>query len=442
MSSFDRSPGSFDASLAQQPVPTAANRPESSPRRNVAVRITPDAVRQVRAGSPWVYDGSIDSVAFDAEPGTVAVLFDRKRAYVGVGLFDPDSPIRVKVLESARRVPIDDDFFAGRVVAAIERRRPLTESLDTDAYRLINGENDALPGIVVDRYGATIVAKIYTAAWLPHLDRVTNPIRTHFDTERVVLRLSRAVQAALALRPPERWREQNQGREFSDGMVLHGVPIDGPVRFTERGLHFEADVARGQKTGHFLDQRENRAQVRELSMNADLLDVFASTGGFSVSAAAGGAASVTLIDQSAPALETAQRNLDHNVAVTGATSATMLVGDAFERLARLHKARRTYDIVVVDPPSFAQNQASVANAVAAYTRLTNLALGVLSPGGLLVQCSCSSRVDADDFFGLVHREAFRIGRPLQELRRTFHALDHPIGFEYGAYLKALFAYAP
>jgi 23S rRNA (cytosine1962-C5)-methyltransferase len=202
----------------------------------------------------------------------------------------------------------------------------------------------------------------------------------------------------------------------------------------------EADVVRGQKTGHFLDQRDNRALVRSMASGLDVLDVFASTGGFAVSAAAGGATSVHMVDQSAAAIETAERNLAHNRKLPEvrrcATHAT--VGDAFEVLTRLAGRDERFDLVIVDPPSFASNQGAVPRALAAYARLTRLALAVTRPGGTLVQCSCSSRVSTDDFVRAVLDAAASAGRDVHLTRRTGHAVDHPIGFEHGEYLKAVY----
>jgi 23S rRNA (cytosine1962-C5)-methyltransferase len=222
-----------------------------------------------------------------------------------------------------------------------------------------------------------------------------------------------------------------------------GEAPTGPVMFIERGLSMEADVVRGQKTGHFLDQRDNRALVRSMAAGLDVLDVFSSTGGFSVSAAAGGAKSVHMVDQSAPAIETARRNLEHNrrLPEVRRCSSHATVGDAFDVLGRLAGRDERFDLVIVDPPSFASNQAAVPRALAAYARLTRLALAVTKPGGTLVQASCSSRVPADEFVQAVLDAAASAGRDVHVTRRTGHAVDHPIGFEYGEYLKAVYVTA-
>lgn len=395
---------------------------------NIAVRVTPDALRQVRAGSPWVYDGSITQVKYggfshDGAPGDLAVIFDADRRFAAIGLWDPASPIRIKVLHQGRPVSIDSAFWRTRLSTALDRRSGLAADPDTTGYRLVHGENDGIPGLVADRYGGTVVVKLYSPAWFPHLDAVVGELVALTGAERIVLRSARSIGA-------ER-----------DGTVIVGPALDGPVEFRERGLAMEADVAAGQKTGHFLDQRDNRMLVRGMVAGKDVLDVFASTGGFALAAAAGGAGSVHLVDLAAPALETARHNFGRNAGLVHNTATRFTVGDAFEVMGQLGQEGEQYDLVIVDPPSFAQNQAAVERAVRAYARLTHLALGVLRPGGTLVQCSCSSRVTADQFFDTVHHAARAAHRPLNEIRRTGHAVDHPIGFEFGAYLKAIFATA-
>jgi 23S rRNA (cytosine1962-C5)-methyltransferase len=213
------------------------------------------------------------------------------------------------------------------------------------------------------------------------------------------------------------------------------------VIFTENGLWFGADVLRGQKTGFFLDQRDNRARVEQLAVGMRTLNVFAYSGGFSLYAARGGAPEVLSLDASAPALAAALRNFDLNRHTPRIAAAchSLLQADAFEALPDLGRQGRRFDLVIVDPPSLAAQQSQVEGALQAYARLTNLALGVLAPDGVLVMCSCSARVSASAFFSTVSRAAVAAGRPLRELDRTGHPIDHPIRFPEGAYLKALFA---
>ncbi|MDW3216357.1 MAG: class I SAM-dependent rRNA methyltransferase [Ilumatobacteraceae bacterium] len=395
--------------------------------RRLAVRVTADALRQIRGGSPWLYDGSITSVSHDGDAGDLAVIFDDQRKFAAIGLWDPTSPIRVKMLHAGSPTTIDEHWWRERLSAALEQRQALVDDPDTTAYRCVHGENDGLPGLVVDKYDRTVVVKLYSPAWFPHLGVVVDVLRRLIAPERVVLRLSRSVAS---------------GETFglSDGDTIVGESPNQPVFFRERGLTLEADVVRGQKTGHFLDQRDNRALVRGMAAGADVLDVFASTGGFSVSAAAGGASSVHLVDQSEPALQTARRNLEHNHRISEVRRCAVhtTTGDAFQVLADLAKKRELFDIVILDPPTFASNQAAVPRALAAYARLTRLGLAVTKRGGTLVQASCSSRVTNDDFVDTVMTAAASAGAEVVETRRTGHAVDHPIGFEFGGYLKAVF----
>ena len=396
--------------------------------RRLAVRVTKDAHRQIRGGHPWVYEESIVSTSHDGAPGDLAVVFRDDRRFAAIGLWDPGSPIRLKILHAGDPQPIDDDFWRRRIAQAIRLRRPLVEDEATSAYRIIHGENDGLPGFVVDLYADVAVVKLYTVAWIPHLRSVVPALTESLEVTSVVLRHSRNLSPAAL-------------HGLSDGAMLAGEPLAEPVRFLENGLAFAAHPRTGQKTGHFLDQRDNRARVRDLAAGRTVLDVFSCTGGFSVHAAAGGARSVRSVDIAPLAIAWAGHNMALNLG-DGAVAACdhhVSVGDAFEVMAAMAAAGDAYDLVVVDPPSFASRQADVGRARRAYTRLTHLALDLIRPGGVLVQASCSSRVTADDFVGGIHDAARVAGRRLTTIERTAHPLDHPIGFPQGAYLKALFA---
>lgn len=398
------------------------------------MHVTPAAERAIRQGHPWLFDQAIRQQSRKGHPGDLAVIFDRQRRFLAVGLYDPHSPIRVRVLQRGEPATINRDWFQARLATAAQLRAPLQKD-DTTGYRLIHGENDGLPGLVVDRYDQTLVLKLYTPAWIPHLRDVLSALADVAPAERLVLRLGRAMQ------------EQPQHLYgLSDGAILFGPNLDGPIVFRENGLRFEADPIQGQKTGFFLDQRENRARVEKLASGKTVLNVFAYTGGFSLYAARGGARAIVSVDVSRPALEAAVRNFtlngDHPSVAAATDKHEVLAEDAFEALARLGHSRRCFGLVIVDPPAFAKKRAEVERALSAYGRLTRLGLGVLQPGGMLALASCSSRVSADEFFAAVHRAAARAGRPLREIERTGHPLDHPIGFKEGAYLKCLFATAP
>lgn len=387
----------------------------------IRMRVTASAESGLRRGHPWLYAERIREQSREGEAGELAVVFDRKREFLAVGLYDPHSPIRVHVLRARQPGPVDRTLFAERIEAALARRRPLLQDGRTDGYRMIHGESDGLPGLVADRYADTGVIKVYSRAWLPHLDDVLAVLLEQQPLERVVLRTSRRVDSP------------------DDGTVVHGPGLDegapdGPVLFRENGLHFEADPVRGQKTGFFLDQRDNRARVEALARGRRVLDVCACSGGFSAAAARGGAVAVCSLDQSGPALQAAQRNVARNADVPHET----LCGDAFRLLPDLG---RRFDLVVLDPPAFAHRNAQVPGALDAYGRLARLGLEVLEPDGHLLLASCSRPVSPEDFREAVSAAADRAGRPLRDVEETGHALDHPTDFAESRYLKGLFATA-
>jgi len=405
--------------------------------RRLAVRVTPDALRHVRARHPWVFADSITSIADGGRAGDLAVVFDQRRAFAAVGLFDPASPIRIKLLHHGAPATIDESWWRAAISRALDRRAPFVLAADAAelGYRVVNGENDGLPGLIVDRYADVLVVKVYSAAWFPRLAAVVRALvevaGEAVATTGVVLRLARTVA---------------RGDTFglADGDVIAGRLDTDVVVFREGGLAFEADVRRGQKTGWFLDQRANRMLVGAMADGLDVLDMFAATGGFTVHAAAGGAQSVLSVDLSAPTLAATVRNMELNrtlPAVQDCAHETR-VGDAFEVLSDLGRQERRFGLVVVDPPSFAQRQSNVEAALRAYSRLTRLAVRLVVPGGVLVQASCSSRVDASVFFETVERAAAGVDRPLREITRTGHDIDHPVTFPEGAYLKAGFWQVP
>jgi 23S rRNA (cytosine1962-C5)-methyltransferase len=410
----------FTASLSQLPSPSA---------KRIALRISPPAERALRQGHPWVFDQSITEQSHTGQPGDLAVIFDDKRRFLAVGLYDPTSPIRVRILQFRTPATINADWFQNKLASAARLRASL-EGQNTTGYRLVHGENDGLPGLVLDRYAEALVLKLYTPAWIPYLKEFCDALAQVSPATHLILRLSRALQ-----------KQTDLLHGLSDGMTLSRLTPPSLILFRENGLIFESDPIHGQKTGFFLDQRDNRARVEKLSKDRSVLNVFAYTGGFSVYAARGGARQVVSVDSSAPALEAAVRNMAHNqnIPTVAAASHETIAEDAFEVLARMESQKRLFDLVIIDPPMFAQSEKQIEGAMSAYRKLTRLSLGVLQKGGTLVQASCSSRVDADSFFASIHQSAKEAGRGLTEIARTGHALDHPIGFAEGAYLKCLFA---
>jgi len=401
----------------------AANQ---SAATRLRLRITATAESAVRSGHPWVFSDSILDLNRAGQTGELAVIYDRKDRFLAVGLFDPDSPIRVRILHAGKPQTIDRAWWQARLEQSLTRRRGLFDA-QTTGYRLIHGESDGWPGLVLDRYDTTLVLKLYTAAWLPRLDDTLTLIRENVPCERIVLRLSRNMER----RPLAR----------RDGEIVfseRAVPEAGaPVTFLESGLRFEADVLRGQKTGFFLDQRENRREVETLARGRRVLNAFSFSGGFSVYAARGGATAVTDLDISARALAAAKRNfaLNQNFPGVAACRHDTAQGDAFDWLAT---STAKFDLVVLDPPSLAKRATEREGALRAYERLATLGLERLAREGILVAGSCSAHVPAKEFFEVVRRAAAKSGRTFTELKTLRHPPDHPANFKEAEYLKVIY----
>lgn len=401
-----------------------ANLPTPNPRR-IAVKIKPTAEKHLRQGHPWLFEQSITKLSFDGKPGDVAVIFDKNDEFLAAGLYDPASEIRVKVLIHGDSKVFDARWIHKQIQKAYQIRIPL-EKTTTTGYRLINGENDSFPNLVVDRYGDVLVMKLYSPIWLPYLNSVLDSLVKIVQPATIVLRFARRISEAEAL-------------GLQDGQVLHGDLSSSVVQFVENGLLFQADVVKGHKTGFFFDQRDNRAKVRALSRDRHVLDVFCYSGGFTVSAFAGGAKSVLSLDSSQAALDEIQENikLNWNDASTLEEVFQSKKADAFSYLDQLLERNRQFDLVVIDPPSMANQQGQVDSALEQYRRLAMLGSQLTKRNGILVISSCSSRVKADIFFATISRSFNR--EPLK-METTEHALDHPVTFEEGRYLKCAFVF--
>lgn len=396
-------------------LPTSANK-------NISVKVKPAAERAIRQGHPWIFEDAITKQSHDGHAGDLVVIYDkRKNKFLAVGLYDPDSPIRIKILQANQPARINQQWFVEQFKHAQKIRQPLIASGIT-GYRLVYGESDHFPGLIIDRYADTLVMKIYSAMWFPHLRDILSALQETINFERLVLRLSRSVDA--------------QKLGLYDGQVLIGDAITEPIQFVENGITLSADVIHGHKTGFFFDQRDNRQRVRKLADGRRVLDVFSYVGAFSVYALAGGATHVIALDISHPAMDALAENVQLNN--LSMENVEPMVADAFDGMDYLAKHNRQFDLVIVDPPSFAKSQAEVDRALSSYKRLVQLALPLVAPDGILLMASCSSRVKPDVFFNLILNTANQSGYGLDIIETTSHALDHPIGFPEAEYLKAMF----
>lgn len=399
---------------------------ETIPIPRLRLRVTATAETLIRAGHPWLFAGSVREENRAGQPGELAVIFDHHNRFLAVGLYDPGSPIRVRVLHTGKPAAIDPAWWRERLRQTLARREGLFDAKNNGG-RWINGESDGWPGLVLDRYDATLVLKLYSAAWLPRQDELAGFILAALHPERLVLRLSRNLQ-----------RPASASATSGDGSLLFGDPPDVSVTFLESGLRFEADVVRGQKTGFFLDQRGNRRRVEALARGRDMLNAFSFSGGFSLYAARGGAKSATDLDLSERALAEARRNFAWNQAEAGVAAChhDCVRANAMEWLAA--KPVRQFGLIVLDPPSLAKRESERAEALGAYRRLNAAALRWLAPGGVLVSASCSAHVTTEEFFGAVRQAARESARPFTEFQTTGPEPDHPAAFPEARYLKAIY----
>lgn len=388
--------------------------------KNLAVKLNAKGEQSVVKGHPWVFSNSIVKINDDANTGDLAIIFGKnKNKVIGVGLYDAQSPIRIKVIHNAKtKSTINSEFFLKKIKIAYSKRSELLHT-NTNSYRLIFGENDGFPGLIADVYNKVLVVKLYSEIWLPYLEGVIQSLLDVSDTKTIVIRLSRGLQ-------------NSNTHNLNDGEVIYGNLETEVVKFIEHGVHFSANVIKGHKTGYFLDHRHNRKRVGELSQNKTVLDVFSYAGGFSVHALANGATQVTSLDISEQALQIAIENgkLNHYEGVH-----KTIAGDAFKEMKTLIKRKKTFDVVVIDPPSFAKQQSEIELAKKKYAQLAIIGAQLTAENGLLVLASCSSRVVAQAFFDLNQSVLKKQTRSFITELKTKHDVDHPVGFPEGAYLK-------
>ena len=357
--------------------------------------------------------------------GELAVIFGRDNQFLAIGLYDSESPIRIRVLHCGKAQTIDSQWWNFRLEETCFRRIEVASAL-TNGLRWINGESDGWPGLVLDQYDRTLVLKLYSATWFTYLELLLKLIQSRLNPERVVIRLSRNIQA---------WAERE--KKPRDGVVVAGSSVPGPVAFLESGISFLADVTHGQKTGFFLDQRENRRRVETMAKGADVLNLFSFSGGFSLYAARGGAKSVTSVDISGYALRELEKNWELNKRCSAIHNCAReeVQADVFKWL---QSAQKQYDVIIIDPPSLAKKEKDRAVAIRTYRKLAKDGIRLLNKGGSLVCASCSAHVSALEFVEAVRSAVRESGRSLKELEVTGHAPDHPASLPEMHYLKAVY----
>lgn len=400
------------------------------------VRLRRDLTRSLRAGHPWVYRDAL------AQPprlpaGSVVDVQDERGQFLARGLYDPASPIAVRVYTLDPRETIDASLFHARLQRALRLRQLLfaNDAGRTDCFRWCHGEGDLLPGLIVDLYRDVAVVVLDGAGDGSDGAAVSPLLPYRAQIVAALADLGRTLGLVAIY-------QRHQRRAGGHGELLWGAlpppPSDGregEIIVHEQGVRFFVDIVHGQKSGLFLDQRENRLRLRRYVAGRTLWNGFAYTGGFSVHAALAGATRVVTVDRASPAVTAARRNFVLNGLDPSAHD--FIAGDVFKELAALHARGQTYDVVLVDPPSFAPNERSVPSALAAYRELHRLALLAVAPGGFLIAASCSSHVPETEFMTTICAASEATGRRLRTLEVQGQPQDHPSppAFPEGRYLK-------
>jgi 23S rRNA (cytosine1962-C5)-methyltransferase len=382
------------------------------------IRLKPGRERPLLAGHPWIFAGAIDALDASLEPGSLVVVHSAEGQFCGRGYVNPRCAIAVRLLTRIDE-PLDAAFFTRRVAAALRLRADVVPA-DTDAYRLINAEGDFLPGFVADRYADVIVLQCLTAGAARLQPHLLDALRAVLHPRGIYERSAGAVRRQEGLGVAE--------------AVVDGVVPSAPLRVRECGQRFWVDVRGGQKTGFFLDQRDNRALARRLAGGRRTLNAFAYTGAFAVSAGIGGAQHVVSVESSPRALTLMRRNWSANG--LDAAAADFVDADVF---AYLRDTDRVFDLAILDPPALVKRRQDVQRGARAYKDLHRWALRRAAPGAFLMTFSCSQHVPPELFWKIVHSAAVEAGRDVQVLRHLAAGADHPVNLAHpeGDYLKGL-----
>jgi 23S rRNA (cytosine1962-C5)-methyltransferase len=358
---------------------------------------------------PWVFAGAIDRVEGEPADGDEVDLVSTAGNFVARGLFNSQSKINVRLYSWEEGRTLDRDFFRDRLAAAIRLRRDILKLDGPDAgYRVCFSESDYLSGMVVDRYGDWLTVQFTALGLAERREMIGDVLRELLNPKGIYLRTEKGIGKL-------------EGVELHDEL-LWGEPPPADLSIAENGLRVFVNLAEGQKTGYYLDQRDNRLAVSRLCAGKRVLDAFSYTGGFGLSAAKAGAVEVLSVDASEVALELARRN----AAANGLANVTFENADVFRHLADLAAAGRKFDVVVLDPPKFARNRAAVPEAFKGYRRLHQLALKLLDRDGVLVSCCCTGLITMAELEDLIAQVAVEAKRDLQVLERRGAAPDHPV----------------
>ena len=402
-------------------MPRAGDRTRGA-RKPGVLRLKAGRERSLVQRHPWIFSGAVETVEGDPEAGSTVDVVAADGRLLARAAYSPASQIRARAWTFDKDCNVDPAFFAARVRGACAARATMLDKQHTGC-RLVHGESDGLPGVVADRYGATVVVQLLSAGAEFWRDAIVDALREAVGARCVYERSDADVRTLEGLAP-------------RSGVLAGEVP--SAVTIVEAGIAYRVDIERGQKTGFYLDQRDNRSLVRAHAHGRRVLNAFCYTGAFTLAALAGGAESVLSIDSSREALALARENLGRNPSLATAR-ATWSEADVFEELRALRNRGASFDLIVLDPPKFAPTAAHAARAARAYKDINLLALKLLVPGGLLATFSCSGGIGMDLFRKIVAGAALDAGADATIIGRLGAGADHPVAlaFPEGEYLKGL-----
>ena len=394
----------------------------------------PGKEKSVLRRHPWLFSGAVAQLDGRARPGDTVDVVSHEGRPLGRAAWSPASQIRARIWSFDAAESIDHAFFKRRVAASVARRNALPELAGQQGLRLIHAESDGLPGVIADRYGDTVVLQLTTAGADKWRGAIADSLHKATGCARIYERSDVEVRKLEGLEAVTGWLRNAPLPPGGGGAGGEGEPLV----IDENGVRMAVDIVGGHKTGFYLDQRENRRRVAELARGRRVLNCFCYTAGFSLQALAGGAREVVSVDSSGPALATAQRNLALNPQLDAAR-AIWREADVFAELRSLRAAGERFDLVILDPPKFANTAAHAERAARAYKDINLLGLQLLAAGGLLMTYSCSGGIGAELFARILAGAALDAGRNARIVQHLHGAADHPVdlAFPEGEYLKGL-----
>lgn len=384
--------------------------------------LKPERDKSIRQRHPWVFTGAVARRDGPLRPGETVDVLSHEGGWLARGTVSTHSQMIARLWTWDQDEALDSNLIQRRIERAIAGRAALIADPQTSAYRVVFSESDGLPGVIVDRYGDWLAVQLLTQGAVAHTGTIITALAANLDVRGIYERSDVEIRAREGLPPAEG--------------LLWGEPLPAELIIRENGYEFALDLAGGQKTGWYVDQRPNRARLAAYAADRDVLGVFSYTGGFEVLAAGAGARSITAVDSSEPALRGLEQNLRRNSLHVPYSA---IEGDAFKVLRQLREQGQHYDLVILDPPKFAHSQRQIDRATRGYKDINMQAMHLLRPGGVLATFSCSGLISADLFQKVIFGAALDVGRDAQIIETLTQGSDHPVllTFPEAAYLKGL-----